>query len=266
MTTGDGDFVPSDIMVFSAGIGRTIEMACRDHFQPEYLEKMNRLRVSEAFIATKFILDRKVTTARASCLPHLPTIPPHATFDYLEDGSIPDDLFLFVTVPGRWDPSLVSPDKDLLILGVAGVPAPDSLDRLGQCDLLLDKAEDITRGIFPKIDTGVVGRQRIHNAHISVLTGRDTGEYIGLAQETARSGNLKPTPSMPLEGLNMVGSDAGGRGIGTECVAESAPYVYNLLKYVTAGRRHVLRNRSPYPATTSRAYFLKEGRDIIIVM
>lgn len=45
-----------------------------------------------------------------------------------------------------------------------------------------------------------------------------------------QTGSKKPTPQTPIPGLYMVGSDAGGKGNGTECAADSALYLYNILK------------------------------------
>ncbi|MFW6113802.1 MAG: hypothetical protein ACOC78_02650, partial [Actinomycetota bacterium] len=104
------------------------------------------------------------------------------------------------------------------------------LERTDQCTRLLDKSEETAANIFPEIKTGVVERKRVHTAHLSRLTGRETGECIGLAQEAGQSGSRKPAVRTPVNGLYLVGSDAGGRGIGTECAAESALYLYNLLK------------------------------------
>ena len=39
---------------------------------------------------------------------------------------------------------------------------------------------------------------------------------IGLAQLYDQEGEYKPDPRTPVEGLYLVGCDAGGRGVGTE--------------------------------------------------
>jgi prolycopene isomerase len=227
VVTRDGEAIPADLVVSNAGIKRTVEMAGRANFPSEYLERVEGLRESEAFIAVKFFLDRKVSSMGTPCMMHIPDLPPERMFDYLKDGSIPSDLFLFVTVPSAWDPMLAPPGKDLLIVGV---PAPADLSRVEQCVGLLDLAERIAFEVFPEMRGHVVDKQRTHIAHTSHLTGRATGECIGLGQEVGQSGTSKPLPATPLEGLYLVGSDAGGRGIGTENAAESALYLYGLLK------------------------------------
>jgi prolycopene isomerase len=225
--TRDGEMVPADYVVSNAGIKRTVALAGRESFPEEYAARVDALKESEAFIAVKLLLDRKLSSMRTPCMMHIPDLDPEHMFDYLKDGGIPSDLFLFITVPSIWDPMLAPPGKDALIVGV---PAPSDLSRVDQCVGLLDLAERIAGEVFPEIKGHVVDKQRTHIAHTSHLTGRATGECIGLAQEVGQSGTRKPAPAMPVRGLYLVGSDAGGRGIGTENAAESALYLYGQLK------------------------------------
>jgi len=121
VTSGEGDFFPADIVACNAGLKRTVELAGREHFSPRYLGYSESLRESEAFLAVKFLIGRRIESARSPCLLHLPDLPPQSMFDYLEGEELPRDLFLFATLPRRWDPSLVPPGKDLLMVGV---PSP----------------------------------------------------------------------------------------------------------------------------------------------
>ena len=227
VTSDEGEFIPGDTVVSSAGLQRTVELAGRDAFPVDYLHRADGLRDSEAFIAVKFFLDRKISSMRTPCLLHMPGLPPHTMFDYLEDGSVPDDLFLFVTAPGKWDPSLVPPGEDCLIVGV---PAPSRLDRAAQAESLLDRAEELAAEIFPELAGATVDVERVLTGDVSRLSGRAAGECIGVAQEVGQSGTLRPQASTPIGGLYLVGADAGGRGIGTEMAADSALRLYHQLK------------------------------------
>lgn len=235
VTTREGEFIPADVVISNAGLHRTIELAGRDAFTREYLDKADAMRDSEAFVALKFTLDRKLSSMRTPCLLHMPALPPHSMFDYLDDGTVPDDLFLFVTAPGRWDPSLVPPGGDCLIVGV---PAPSRLDRESQCAALLDKAMDIVLDLFPEIAGSASVVDRVLTGDISALSGRAGGDCIGLAQEVGQSCFLRPAPAMPINGLYLVGADAGGRGIGTEMAADSALRLFYFLRGDTHRTAH----------------------------
>ncbi|MEW6552914.1 MAG: NAD(P)/FAD-dependent oxidoreductase [Actinomycetota bacterium] len=227
ITTAAGEFIAADRVVSSAGIKKTIAMAGREAFPAEYLAAADALRDSEAFIAVKYFLDRKISSMRTPCLLHMPDLSPHCMFDYLEDGSVPDDLFLFVTAPGIWDPSLVPPGKDCLIVGV---PAPSDLQRVDQAASLLARAEEIAAFLFPEISGATVAVERVLTTQVSGLSGRTAGECIGIAQEVGQSGTNRPATSTPVQGLYLVGADAGGRGIGTEMAADSALRLYYHLR------------------------------------
>jgi phytoene dehydrogenase-like protein len=227
VVTTSGERIPADFVVSNAGIKRTVQLAGPASFPGAYVSMVDGLKESEAFIAVKLFLDRKIKSLRAPCTFHIPDLPAAHMFDYLKDGGIPSDLFLFITIPSIWDPMLAPPGKDVLIVGV---PAPSDLSRVEQCEGLLDLAERIAEKVMPEIRGHAVEKVRTHIAHTSHLTGRATGECIGLAQEVGQSGTRKPANAMPIQGLYLVGSDAGGRGIGTECAAESALYLYNQLK------------------------------------
>jgi phytoene dehydrogenase-like protein len=121
----------------------------------------------------------------------------------------------------------VPPGGDCLIVGV---PAPGSLDRVEQAGSLLTRAEEIVADIFPEISQNTVAVERVLTTQVSGLSGRAAGECIGIAQEVGQSGSNRPAASTPIEGLYLVGADAGGRGIGTEMAADSALRLYYQLR------------------------------------
>jgi phytoene dehydrogenase-like protein len=227
VTTREGEFIPAEIVVSSAGLRRTVDLVGREHLPSSYLDRLDGLRDSEAFITARFILDRKVTSIHTPCLLHMPDLPPGNMFDYLEDGSVPEDLFLFVTIPGKWDPHLVPPGADAVIVGV---PAPSRLDCESQAKALLDGAERIALELVPELNDAVVDIERTYTSGISRLSGRPGGDCIGLAQDVGQCGVDRLSSITPLRGLFVVGADAGGRGIGTEMAADSALRLYYQLK------------------------------------
>ncbi len=223
VTTSQGEYIPADAVVSSAGLRRSVELAGREAFPPQYLELADGLRDSEAFVAVKFFLDRELRSMRTPCLLHMPDLPPDQMFDYLDDGTVPSDLFLFVTAPGKWDPSLVPPGGDILIVGA---PAPSRLDRSVQVSSLLDLAQEMACAMFPEVASATTAVERVQTPDISRLSGRAAGECIGAAQEVGQGGSRRPTVITPVSGLFLVGADAGGRGIGTEMAADSALRLY----------------------------------------
>jgi len=75
-------------------------------------------------------------------------------------------------------------------------------------------------------------RNRPHgniDATIIERSGRGTGEVVGLAQIPGQVGKNKPSARMPIEGLYLVGCDAGRRGVGTEQASDSALNVSRMI-------------------------------------
>jgi len=83
--------------------------------------------------------------------------------------------------------------------------------------------------IFPGFNESVIWKHRTNLEYINSITGRGTGEVIGLGQSFTQVGKNRPKPQTPLHGLWLVGADAGGRGVGTEMAAHSAINVADMI-------------------------------------
>jgi prolycopene isomerase len=75
----------------------------------------------------------------------------------------------------------------------------------------------------------ILWKHRTNLDYVNSLGGRNAGEVIGLAQTWDQVGKNKPDPRMPVQGLYLVGCDAGGRGVGTEQAADSALKVSDMI-------------------------------------
>lgn len=226
--TAEDEEIAADIVISNAGIKRTLELAGEEHFPQEYASYVKGLSYSCSFITTKYGLDRRVVDLPAPSFFNIPTVDPDHMFDYIEDGGVPEDPFLFTPFPSEWDPYAAPPGKQLIICGVPG-PIDVTKDNVSQCERILDRAEKRLLELFPSIENHIEWKLRSHIAHTAAITGKPTGECIGLAQCVGQTGVHKPTPWTPVKDLWLVGADAGARGVGTEQAAGSAIYVANLL-------------------------------------
>jgi len=143
-----------------------------------------------------------------------------------EPGGLPRDPFLFVPMPTEWDSSLAPPGHQLIIMGV---PTSNEVDQEERSQKILELGEQKLFSIFPGIEKHLLWKSRITNKDTNRITRRGTGECIGLAQIPGQVGSGKPNPKLPVEGLLVVGCDAGGRGVGTEQATASAMLVSNLI-------------------------------------
>ncbi|NPV58383.1 MAG: NAD(P)/FAD-dependent oxidoreductase [Actinobacteria bacterium] len=226
--SAEGEFFPADVVVSNAGIKRTLELAGEDNFPPEYVAYVRGLRYSYSFITVKYGLARRVVDVGAPSFFNKPHVHPDHMFDYIDEGGVPEDPLLFVPMPSEWDPFVAPVGKQLLIMGVPG-PSEVTPEKVEQCERILDRAEDKLYELFPAVRDNAEWKMRTHISHTAAITGKPTGECIGLAQCVGQTGLAKPSCRTPVEGLWLVGTDAGARGVGTEQAAASALYLAGLL-------------------------------------
>jgi phytoene dehydrogenase-like protein len=228
VVTEDGTEYRADAVISNAGIKRTVTMAGEGSFPAGYLERVRGLKESNSFITVKYGLSRHVVDSRAPCWFNVPNMEPLTMFDYVESGGVPEDPFLFLPIPTQWDSRMAPLGKQLVIMGV---PGPTTADEAGQahCDRILDRAEDRLFELHAAMPENIEWKMRTHIGNTSRITGKPTGECIGLAQSVGQSGVHKPSVKTPVEGLYLVGCDAGARGVGTEQAAGSALYLAGLL-------------------------------------
>jgi len=208
--------LPADLVVSNAGLWRTIELAGRDHFPAAYLRKAESYRPSNSYVTVKYALNRAVIPDPVVF--YMPDLPPAEVFRYIAERSVPEDPYIFMPVPSHHDPTLAPPGRQLVVAGTAA--PPEASDIL--CNAILDRVHAKVRELFPALESAVLWQSRSTCAQARELTGHRAGEAIGLAQTPDQSGRLRPGWATPVEGLWLVGADAGARGIGTEMAAASA--------------------------------------------
>jgi len=214
---------PADLVVSNTGMRNSVYLAGKEHFPEDYLEKAEGYSDSNAYVTIKYALDRKVVPYPVVF--YMPHVAPDRVFDYIEKGEPPEEPYIFMPVPTNHDPSLAPEGKQLVIAGTAA-PAGAS-DEL--CNAILDSVHAQVCEIFPGLEGAMLWESRSTSADVRELTGHRAGECIGLAQVPGQVGRNRPGHATPVEGLYLVGADAGARGIGTEMAAGSALALADLI-------------------------------------
>jgi phytoene dehydrogenase-like protein len=226
--TTSGEEIPAGTVVSNAGVKRTVEMAGEQHFPGEYVDRVKSLTNSYSFITVKYGMASKVVDSPSAGFFNIPFVEPDAMFRYLDVGDAPEDPFLFMPLPTEWDPVVAPAGRQLVMLGVPG-PSGINPASLEHCGRILDRAEERFFELFPKGKTEVMWSMRTDITDTAAISGKDTGECIGIAQCVGQTGDGKPDPRTPVKGLWLVGTDAGARGVGTEQATGSAIHVAGLL-------------------------------------
>lgn len=214
--------IPADIVVSDAGLQPTVKMV-GDHLSREYVDWAMSLKSSYGAASVKYALDEEIV--------------PYPLTLWMPDLSDPEAaakyVGVFYPVPSIPDPELV-PEGCQLVLAGAVLPADPKLKDLNR--QVLDRIEVTMSMLHPGIDDHVVWKLRTGTDYVAQISGRDLGEVIGLAQDFQQVGKDRPNPRMPIDGLYLVGADAGGRGIGTEMAGDSALNVSTMIEDDAFGR------------------------------
>ncbi len=223
----DGETYPADVVVSNAGLKKTVELAGEKSFPHEYVEYVNGLKLSYSWMASKLFLERRVVDLKAPSFFPIPQLDPDEIFNYCDEpDGLPTDPFIFGPVPTDWDPTLAATGRQLVMIGIA---TSSEVDQEERSQKMLDIAEEKYFSYFPQVEKYVMARSRITNKDTNRITRKGTGECIGLAQIPGQVGWMKPHPGLPVEGLYVVGCDAGSRGVGTEQGTASGMLVASLV-------------------------------------
>jgi prolycopene isomerase len=212
-------------VVSNAGIRKTIEMVGDDRFPASYTARAKKLRDSLGGVTIKYALDR-----RPFDIPIFVYMPEDMDWsqnmEMMSRGEAPDEVPMLIPCPTFCDPSLAPPGKHVLLAGTA---VPADLSASDMAEAILERMEGKISELFPGIEKHILWKHRTNLSYIDGMGGRGAGEVIGLAQSYDQVGENKPDPRTPVEGLYLVGCDAGGRGVGTEQAADSALKVSEMI-------------------------------------
>lgn len=225
-------FYPADLVVSNAGVKTTIALVGKDFFDRAYLRWAANLKDSAGTVTIKYAVDRKPVD-----LPITIYYDPGSDFsrdlEGMTKGIVPDAPPMYIPCTTLADPVLAPKGKHLLLVGTV---VPASLEAKDVAEKVLDRVEEKMKTVVPGLYDHVLWKHRTNLDYIDRMGGRGGGEAIGLAQRFDQVGKGKPDPRMPIEGLWLVGCDAGGRGIGTEQAADSALKVAEAIRRQRSSR------------------------------
>jgi len=211
-----GEFVSSRIVISNAGIRETVNnLVGGNHFDSEYLEKIDRLKYSMSAITLKLALEKPITHYKI--INALTMEDPEEKFSSIMEGKVPDTVDLFIPVPSNYDPSLAPEGKQLIIAGTA-VPR-ENFER--NREKWINNSMKTLEEIFPELPSNLMWWEATTPKDLEHLGGKEA-TVVGVAQTVDQVGDRRPSQVLPVEGLYVVGGDAGGWGIGTELAATSA--------------------------------------------
>jgi phytoene dehydrogenase-like protein len=205
-------------VVSAAGIHPTIlKLAGPEHFPADYVERVKTLKpamglTSQTYFLSKPVLDFNIAVAYSD--EGWLDSPRYAR---LVEGQAPPNVGIYVYVPSNFDPSLAPPGKQLI---TAGAVCPSDRDSK-VVSTVIKKAEELLFRLWPQVEAVVEKKIYAGPKEVTDMT-RDRvipgqgGECMGLGYRIGQCGPRRPGFQTPVQGLYLVGIDAGGEyGMGT---------------------------------------------------
>ena len=212
----NGEFISSKMVISNAGIRETINyLVGRDYFNKKFLEYLDSLKYSMSAVTFKIALKKPITDYKVVSLFNLED---HETkFRSILKGGVPDDVDLFIPIPSNYDSNLAPKGKQLILAGTA--VSPDNFEK--NKEKWIKNSKKSLEIIFPELSDNLLWMDITTPNDIDRLAGKES-TVVGIAQSVGQVGDDRPSSVLPIEGLYLVGGDAGGWGIGTELAAQSA--------------------------------------------
>ncbi len=208
----------SDVIISNADIKNTVlNLVGADYFPSDYVDNVKGLQYSGAgATVVRVALDKKLTDIMM--LGHIATFDREGYAKKLLSGIIPDELNLMVVVPSNFSDKIAPEGKQFVcvVSGGVGTGAPKEMK-----EALAEAMLNTTETIIPGLRQHALWTNTMTPDDLNNMLGEE-GAGIGIAQMVGQVGDKRPKIKTPVEGLYIVGGEAGGTGVGIELCINSA--------------------------------------------
>ena len=234
LTTGEE--VRAPLVVSNAGIRETVfRLAGEDLFPGDYVEGVRQLTTGKLVEATpmgmvylKLALDAPVIkdpmvlrNVREGAMKGSVELMEGLAQDRPPSGY--KGINTFIPVTSVMDPNLAPPGKQIVnFFGLAPLESKN-------WQVWIDYHLGYLFRLYPEVKEHMMWYDTSTLSGISQFSGRLHPDIIGIVQSVGQTGEKRPSPVTPVEGLYLVGADVGKDNIGTELAAESALRLADML-------------------------------------
>jgi len=210
------EYYEAEMIVSNADIkGTMLKLVNKDKLPADYTNYVNNLEYSWTGPIMRLALDKVLTDV--PMLTQIGTTDPEGYYRDLEKGIVADELNFFMVSPSNFSSKVAPAGKQLINIGPPmPIGTPASLK------------EDIKEGYFRTLEKYIPGfrdhiiwMEYIFIDGLGKLIG-EKGAGIGIGQTPTQSGKNRPPIKTPIDGLYIVGAEAGGYGVGIELALNSA--------------------------------------------
>lgn len=213
----NGEEYRAPLIISNAGIKATVlDLVEEGVFDASYQQYVKDLEYTDVSVIARFALDEPINP-EIKMLSNFSSMNPREYVDTLMRGELPEEINVFIVVPSTFDATIAPEGKQLIVMTTALKYDIDYAHAPAILEAMIDSAEAYFPGLREKatfIDT-------VLPAEADELFGED-GAGIGISQQAGQVGAKRPAIKTPLEGLYIVGGEAGGSGVGMELCVNSA--------------------------------------------
>lgn len=217
----NGENIMADNVITSIGLKESItKLVGREHFDKQYLSKLDSLTYSYGGISLKYALKKKIT--RICWGGEIPGNMDEVCDDMVA-GRVPYKFPLMWVMPSNIDPTLAPPGKQVISFLSGGPPAePGTVD----WTRWVEKMQLQANTIFPGLKENTLYCDVSTPDDIANFSGRMYGDAVGVSQNVDQVADRRPSPISPIKGLYFAGADVGRGNCATELASESAIAIY----------------------------------------
>lgn len=234
--TSKGEIFKAPVIISNAGIQPTVlKLVGEEHFEADYAEYVKSLVPSYALLGYRYFLSRPVTDKGFGVVFSQSSPWNMERMEKATAGQGSREGVLYFEVPANYDKGAAPEGKQMILTGSYCPPDPN----MSKEDIRAwaDAGEEIFFGLFPEAkdcieEKDLYTTKSVSNATRAATVAGAGGETVGLAQIVGQCGKSKPSIKAPIEGLYIVGCDAGGRGVGTQQAIMSGYTVADAVKKV----------------------------------
>ncbi|MBN1613243.1 MAG: NAD(P)/FAD-dependent oxidoreductase [Deltaproteobacteria bacterium] len=206
----------ADVVISNGDIRSTVlALAGSEYFPKDYVDYVRGLQYSWSGPVVRVALDKKVTDIKM--LTQFGTTDQEGYYEKMANGIMPEELNLFVVIPTNFSPS-VGPEGKQLVCIASPMPLGTPKTILEQ---MTEGMIETARKYIPNLRDDALWTNTMTVDQLDKMVG-ESGAGIGIGQRPGQCGDKRPGIKTPLEGLYIVGAEAGGTGVGTELAVNSA--------------------------------------------
>ena len=222
----DGSTHYADIIISNADIKNTVtNLVGEKYFDKAYVKKVKDLKYARHCLALKVGLDKKITDQKLIMYIGADFKNFVNTQEDMKKGVIPSEgIGGMITVPSNYDSTLAPKDCQSIFFGAPCLgEQPKS-----HYDEWAERCWEGFLNVFPDAEKHLLFKKMDSPILVDAFAG-ETGNVIGVAQTIDQIYDRRPSQITSIEGLYLVGAEAGGHGIGAELAANSAMELDDIL-------------------------------------